>query len=137
LQPASGVEHSFVDPLNDEVCYTVRIIDGRVSGCQLGAAAKTGPEARLLGSLRAVEESAVGCLRRPGRAHRATVDPGRCHTHVEHAVEAGVVRGKCLVESSCVSDHVPESTSRMRVRSPFSAMAAVTWIAPRIADSSP
>src|SRR6185503_4178560 len=86
------------EPLHDQVSDALRVVDRRIAGRELGPAAQTPSEARLLGFLWASEEPAVPNLRRLRRAHGAAVDAGRRHADEERAVEARVARDERFVE---------------------------------------
>jgi len=105
LESPARVEHPFVDAMRHQTRDAVCVVHGGVPRCKLGPAPKARAEVRLLRGFRAVEEAAVRRFGRARRTHRATIDAGGRHAHVEHAIETRVVRGERVVEHRGVREH--------------------------------
>src|SRR3954454_19029708 len=88
----------------------------RRSGRRLGAAAQAGPEARRFGRGGAREEDDVLAQRRPGRADRTAIDPGRSYADEEPAIEAGVAGAERAIADVFVEKQHGSYSIRSSVR---------------------
>ena len=106
------VELPFRESLDNQLRNPLRIVHRRVSRRKLWPAAQTRAEARLLGLLSRIIESAIGCLWRLHPAHRPAVDAGRGDADEEHAVEPRIVRRQCVVKPAMILAHLPTIARR-------------------------